>query len=588
MQRIVPRTASDPINLYMRTYYSLLRTTDAIPIQSLVESYLAMESSLHISARDKGIDVSALIYAALRLPACITECDMVLMGQTEDVFERYDYMISEWERVSAPGRRRRMHYDGGAMLAVFLSSRSDMDDLLPMLTAYQIEWNKIHDALRFSNAEELLASYDHLEQISDNELKALANQLDVKRKDLVRLAVALGDQFMPLLRAIQGRRKNFKLRQLAGSLADYRKATARWWANVRDSARPYGHALEEAPVYFVSSNMHALVNILTGYAVRERDKILSFLHEAGQHDLLKEYETIQSDDQLASNEPNFLYYALKKYQSRHPAVGQRMEDAKADSGILQIHSQRGFDVGAQVIPISRLRHDLLDPRLTNLSEQYLLQESEAIIINIDYPLGVSAYELLSHVSSRVGRLMGVYIMGKAATLNGRIGDVMIPNVVHDEHSNNTYLFSNCIGARDVTPFMTLGSVLDNQKAVTAYGTFLQNSQYMDVFYEEGYTIIEMEAGPYLSAVYESVRPRRHPDNEIVRLYEANMDIGIIHYASDTPFSKGHNLGAGQPGLLRRRAHLWGGPGHHAAHPAARGGPPAPQPAPNARNPPASQ
>ena len=46
------------------------------------------------------------------------------------------------------------------------------------------------------------------------------------------------------------------------------------------------------------------------------------------------------------------------------------------------------------------------------------------------------------------------------------------------------------------------SFLDNQKAVTVLGTFLQNSTYMDVFYREGYTDIEMEAGPYLSAVYE--------------------------------------------------------------------------------------
>jgi len=48
MQRTVPHTSSDPIALLMRTYYSLLRTTEAVPIHSLVESYFAMNSSLHI------------------------------------------------------------------------------------------------------------------------------------------------------------------------------------------------------------------------------------------------------------------------------------------------------------------------------------------------------------------------------------------------------------------------------------------------------------------------------------------------------------------------------------------------------------
>jgi len=85
--------------------------------------------------------------------------------------------------------------------------------------------------------------------------------------------------------------------------------------------------------------------------------------------------------------------------------------------------------------------------------------------------------------------------------------------------------------------------LDSQKAVTVQGTFLQNYDYMDVFYREGYTDIEMEGGPYLSAVYEMVRPKRHPYNEIVDLHQAPFDMGILHYASDKPLSKGKNLGA---------------------------------------------
>jgi hypothetical protein len=66
---------------------------------------------------------------------------------------------------------------------------------------------------------------------------------------------------------------------------------------------------------------------------------------------------------------------------------------------------------------------------------------------------------------------------------------------------------------------------------------------MDVFYREGYTDIEMEAGPYLSAVYEMYRPMRHPTDEVVNLYGLPFDIGILHYVSDTPLGKGINLGA---------------------------------------------
>ena len=105
------------------------------------------------------------------------------------------------------------------------------------------------------------------------------------------------------------------------------------------------------------------------------------------------------------------------------------------------------------------------------------------------------------------------------------------------------LFDNCFRADDLAPLVTYGTVLDNQKAITVRGTFLQNRDYMSVFYREGYTDMEMEAGPYLSSIYEMIRPQRHPQNEIVNLYPAPFPIGILHYASDTPFSKGKNLGA---------------------------------------------
>jgi hypothetical protein len=199
-------------------------------------------------------------------------------------------------------------------------------------------------------------------------------------------------------------------------------------------------------------------------------------------------------------------------------------------------------VEVQFVELSKLRTECLDPRLRS-DDIDLLRQSNALIINIDFPLGMAAYLVLSEVARNIAAVRGVYIMGKAATLNGRIGDVMIPSLVYDEQSLNTYLFDNCFSADDIAPFLVYGTVMDNQKAISALGTFLQNEQYMDVIYREGYTVIEMEAGPYLSSVYEMVRPQRYPRNEIVNLYHAPFPIGILHYASDTPFSKGKNLGA---------------------------------------------
>jgi hypothetical protein len=155
---------------------------------------------------------------------------------------------------------------------------------------------------------------------------------------------------------------------------------------------------------------------------------------------------------------------------------------------------------------------------------------------------MAAYHLLSRVGQAVGEVRGIYVMGKAATLNGRVGDVMLSGTVYDEHSRNTFLFKNAFTARDIAPFLRHGSVFDNQKAVTVRSAFLQSKEYMDAFYRSGYTVLEMEAGPFLGAVYELVNPKRVPSDEIVHLSaQVPFDVGIVHYASDTPYSRRQSL-----------------------------------------------
>ncbi|MBZ0289539.1 MAG: hypothetical protein K8I30_18095, partial [Anaerolineae bacterium] len=103
MDRTVPKTGSEEIILYMRTYYSLLRSSHPVQIETLEESHMAMESSLHIQARDLAPDVSALVYSSLRLPDCMVDVDLVLIGQIERSFIDDGYTdIRTWERVYAP------------------------------------------------------------------------------------------------------------------------------------------------------------------------------------------------------------------------------------------------------------------------------------------------------------------------------------------------------------------------------------------------------------------------------------------------------------------------------------------------------
>lgn len=540
MDRTVPSTASEEIELYLRTIYSLLRSTTEVQIRTLEETHAGMNSSLHPDARKETPDTSAFIYSLLRLPDEMFSVNKVVMGQSTSTFIRHGYEdVESWPEVAARARRRRCLFNGKDTLACFIASRSDIDDLVPTLTAYQIEWNKLHYLLQRVNSSSL-------EQAETNpaNFRQLAESLGMPIEDLERLRTIWGSHFGENLQKIASRTSNLRLHLLSSSLSEYWRATRTWWDNIEQ----YTPDILERPVYFVSSNPHSLPNLFSGYALRMKDELISFV-ESGQHaDLLEEWRQIQTSAVPSSLE-NFLYYILKKYQAS-PAGRASLESqlaAEKDCGILRIPSSHSFDIEAGIIKINQLQPEHFDPRLLEGSQAkdwHFLQESNALILNIDYPLGLASYNVLAKVAEHTPYVLGVYIMGKAAALNSVRGDVLIPNVVQDEHSQNTFLFQNAFSAADVAPYLVYGSVLDNQKAVSVYGTFLQNARVMDVIYREGYTDIEMEAGPYLSAVYEMYRPQRHPVDEVVNLYGVPFDIGILHYASDTPLSKGKNLGAG--------------------------------------------
>lgn len=531
MDRAIPNPGNEEIDLYIRTYYSLLRSSGAVRVKALEETHAGMNSSLHLRASEPYPDVAALVYSYLRLPSVITDTVTILLGQSEEVFERRGHSrVDQWELVEAPARRRKMFFQDG-MLAAFINSISDIDDIIPMLVSFQIEWNKIHQLLRPPATMQLLEQVVGEERtLTDAEEATVRDVLSLEQAQWEQLRRLFGVGLPAMLLKMAREEKDFSVSLMASSVTDYRRATQGWWETIATQADQ--SFLRYRPVYFVSSNLHSIVNLLAGFARQEERRVMGYLKENNPESLWATYTSLP--DELDHPERiNLLYYALKYYKTD-------MEERRAwetQSGIQQIENPLYLDVAAQLVELSQLVPERFDPRL-QMPGLERLRHSNAIIFNVDYPLGMAAYALLSQITSSVGAIRGVHIIGKAASLNARVGDVMIPNVIYDEHSQNTFLFRNVFAADDVAPYLLFSTVFDNQKAVTVRGTLLQNRDFVGVFYKEGYTDIEMEGGPYLSAVYEDIYPRRYPTNEIVNLFiNARYDIGVLHYASDTPYSK---------------------------------------------------
>lgn len=525
------------VDLYVRTYNTLLRSSGPIAVDVLVPAHINIASSLHSGASEPEPDMGAFMYSTLRLPPEILGVRTVVLSQSARLFERGGYHdVEEWTAVSAPGRRRKWHFDGEDTLAVFVASTSDLDDLIPTIVAWQIEWNKMHRICR-SNAriQEIL----HADEPPGEDLLDEVRQLiGIGASDWQRLRAAWGAQFLDNLSRLATHRQNLKLHMLGGTYLGYARATDHWWEPARRVRTRLG--LEGRPTYFVSSNTHSIVNIFSGAARRRRDQLIRYIEEGNLPELEPELRKLQAGDIEASWD-NLLYYAARFYYRDHPEDRVVRDREEAERGIVNIEPESVIDAGVQLIDLSKLNEEDVDPRICATVGK--LPETDAVIININYPLGMAAYHIMTRVAQTVEDLRGVYILGKAATLNARIGDVMISDVVYDEHSENTYWFQNCFSNADLEPYLIYGSALDNQRAITVRGTYLQNRGHLDFYYRENYTVAEMEAGPYLSALFEDTYMTRYPSGEQINLSDLPIDLGIIHYASDTPYTRAQTLGA---------------------------------------------
>jgi Family of unknown function (DUF6909) len=528
---IAPSNLSDEVELYQRTYTTLLRSSGETRLRVLESSHMAMGSSLHPLADSDEIDLGAFIYAVRRLPASMTRIKIVVMGQEAALFRRAGIgPLEEWEPVEAPARRRRWYDSGDEVLAVLLASESDVDDLVPTLVAYQIEWNKIHRRM-------LAAGWPPEEGASP---EACAAALGGAPDDWAQLADAWGEEGEERMAAIAADSKSMRVRMLGGTQVGYQRMTRRWWAPVRADLN--ARSLGDAPLYFVSSNTHSLSNLVTGLAREREDELIEFVERSDHEDLKEELARFHEGRTEGSWE-NFLYFVARDFfDADGPELRAKRHAAEVAAGVEHIRSKTALRVPTQVIPLARLDPARLDPRLGAV-DAGRLGRSEAVVVNTDYPLGVAAYNLLREVAVDSADLRGVYVLGKAATLNADVGDVMISSVIHDEHSGTTYWLDNAFTVHDIAPDLMFGTGLDNQRAVTVKSTFLQNRAYLDFYYREAFTVVEMEAGPYCNAVYEIADAERYPVGEAVNFSKLPVDFGIIHYASDTPYTQARTLGA---------------------------------------------
>src|SRR5680860_1060616 len=97
------RPGKREVDLYVRTYNTLLESSGAVSVASLEPAHLTASSSLHAGAEEPKPDLSAFLYSANRIPSSIFKVDHIVLGQSIRAFRRGGYpTIEHWESVKAP------------------------------------------------------------------------------------------------------------------------------------------------------------------------------------------------------------------------------------------------------------------------------------------------------------------------------------------------------------------------------------------------------------------------------------------------------------------------------------------------------
>jgi hypothetical protein len=516
--------------LFIKLYRSFLSSGGTLEIEQLISPYIDMKPFLHQKAGLGEIDSGAFIYSLLRLPNEIYKVKEIILAQSIQILKREGYDTQSWIELSAPARRRKMYFDGNNKLYVIINSVTDVDDLVCLLTAFQIEWNKLRNSLLFLKEPEF-------EKILNSRNFGYVNRFTKIDNTLwQKLYKILKENFEPTIRKVREFNVEFKVKLLRGSYIDYVNSTQEWFENIVKKTQ-YSD-FKEKPIYFVSSNTHSIVNNITGFVNSIEADLIKFMEENKMDDLLNYYNSINLG-KLPGSKENLLWYVLKKYEAVNPNIKKQRLQRELELGIDSIEAKQVMDVNVQIIKVNKLNKSHLPDKIrANLD---FLETSEAIIFNIDYPLGFGAYMILSTLLRNIQNIKGVYILGKASFLNGKLGDIALPTRVFDDHTKNTFVIKNAFTKEHFSEFEA-GSLLSDQHALSTKGTLLHPEETMKGYFIDGYTVIEMENGPYLNALYETIYYDRYPENTLRDMLKSHIDLGIIHYASDTPFTKSVTLG----------------------------------------------
>ncbi|MEN8200474.1 MAG: hypothetical protein ABFR63_10435, partial [Thermodesulfobacteriota bacterium] len=282
-----------------------------------------------------------------------------------------------------------------------------------------------------------------------------------------------------------------------------------WAKNVKRHLHRLG--LHKRPLHVVSANMHSMSNIFYG---------AGFLRESGK-DVAQNLYDMVADLRDSGDD-------LRKYASQF--------------GFSYLVDSSESNIDVMVMDTAENKARNLHPSV-QCDFEYL-QKEQPVIVVIDYAFGTQAFDIMDellcpcHLEDETVsfHFESINIMGKAGTLPGKKGDIMLATAHVMEGTPNNYIVDNDL---DVSDFDD-NYPIHVGPMVTVLGTSLQNRDVLARFHTSNWKAVglEMEGGHYQRAISAAI---------IQEHVTADINTRYAYYASDNPLREGESLASGPMG-----------------------------------------
>jgi len=496
--------------------FEILVRHGAIQGHFLIDDYLAGYRAIHPSLHrycntDDIVDVDALLYVLTRLPDGIHLVREILVQS--DIPDKVP-QLEGLQEVSVESRRRATYLLGPERLVIVAREGvTELLDLITLLAAFEVESRKIERLLNASDLLDDLRAFQVGDQGRENRLLVrLAFELGTTDDQIMDLHQRWGDDTLQRFVALADRPPHMKVRLHRDYCLQSAMERSRIWAHrlaVDVAERTHG----QRQIHLMSSNTHSTVNLLSPFVRKYQEEILA--------------SGVAPSDVHPDNR---VYYLLKRWLEQNPQRAEEQAQMHAECGIYTLTDLDRVGVTAQLIDLARIPRDQCDPRL----ELAALRESP-VLVNFDYAFGdqagVVGDQLFRELSGH--RVRSLSIMGKAGSLVGARGSLMLPTYLIREGTNDVYDIpsGNWLRSEDLDGLVE--GVHDSGPVLTVLGTILQNDELLRAYRDDWKALgLEMEGIPYLRAVHQAIK---------LGLLQPDMRVAIGYYASDTPLVPGESL-----------------------------------------------